>query len=302
MDYYGFKPYVPVAVRRRQAARVLAGLGKKGREASPVRIDGRKIATTFWGKAWCDNLERYSDFANRLPRGRTYVRNGSVVDLQIASGAATALVSGSDVYDVRVEVAAVPKPRWRAICRDCTGAIDSLVELLQGRLSAAVMSRICEAKNGLFPAPQEISFRCSCPDWAWMCKHVAAVLYGIGARLDERPELLFRLRCVDQQDLIAGADGGLRPGRKGPSAERVLDTDDLSQVFGIEIAEASAPEAAASGRGRVSARPARSVPKATPAVPKTAVPRRRALSAGKRAAISARMKAYWRQRRLKRGR
>jgi hypothetical protein len=135
------------------------------------------------------------------------------------------------------------------------------------------------------------------------------VLYGIGARLDERPELLFLLRCVDQQDLIAGADGGLRPGRKGPAAERVLETDDLSQMFGIEIAEASAPTAAASGRGRASARLARSVPKAAPAVPKavpavpkTAAPRRRALSAGKRAEISARMKAYWREFRSKRGR
>ena len=159
-----------------------------------------------------------------------------MIDLQVAAGTVTALVNGSDVYDVRVDVAVVPA-RWRAICRDCTGAIDSVIELLQGRLSTSVMARICEPKTGLFPAPKEISFRCSCPDWAGMCKHVAAVLYGIGARLDDRPELLFLLRRVDQQDLIAKADSGLRPASKGPAAAKVLDTGDLSRVFGIDIAQ-----------------------------------------------------------------
>src|ERR1700704_2849775 len=142
MDYYDWKPYVPVAARRAQAAQEAAKLAKKGRQTSPVVIDGRKIARTFWGQSWCDNLERYSDFANRLPRGRTYVRNGSVVDLHMAPGAVTAMVSGSDLYHVRVNVAVVSKACWSAVCRDCAGAIDSLVELLQGRLSDSVMARI----------------------------------------------------------------------------------------------------------------------------------------------------------------
>ena len=190
-------------------------------------IEGRTIARTFWGKAWCDNLERYSDYANRLPRGRTYVRNGSVVDLQIAPGEVNATVSGSELYKVAVKVSAVPKARWNSICTDCAGAIDSLVELLQGRFSKGVMERICQQKTGLFPAPDEIEFSCSCPDWASMCKHVAAVLYGIGARLDEQPELLFKLRKVDEKDLIAkagkgaaaveeGTGGGQGPGRRRP--------------------------------------------------------------------------------------
>ena len=135
-DYYGFAPYVPVATRRLQVARRLAQLRKKGHETSPVVVDGRKIARTVWGAAWCDNLERYGDFANRLPRGRTYVRNGSVVDLQIAAGAVTALVSGSDLYNVKVDIIPVPAAHWKAICRDCSGAIDSVVELLQGSYRA----------------------------------------------------------------------------------------------------------------------------------------------------------------------
>jgi uncharacterized Zn finger protein len=246
MDYYDWNPYVSVAARRRQAEREVAKLAKKGQRTSPVVIDGRKIATTFWGKAWCDNLERYSDYANRLPRGRTYVRNGSVVDLQIAPGAVIAMVSGSDLYQIEVKVAAVPKARWTAVCRDCAGAIDSLVELLQGRFSQGVMTRICHEKTGLFPSPAEIAFTCSCPDWASMCKHVAAVLYGIGARLDEKPDLLFALRKVDHQDLIARAGKGLAHTGKGPKAGKVLDGGDLSEMFGIEIAQAPKGKVAAS--------------------------------------------------------
>jgi uncharacterized Zn finger protein len=240
---YGWNRYVRVGERRRQAAREAASLAHKGQTVSPVVIKGSKIANTFWGKAWCDNLERYSDYSNRLPRGRTYVRNGSVVDLQISPGAVTALVSGSSLYRVAVNVTAVPKTHWHAVCADCAGAIDSVVELLEGRFSKAVMTRLCQEATGLFPRPAEIKFKCSCPDWASMCKHVAAVLYGIGARLDERPEFLFALRNVDQQDLIASAGKGIAKKRKGLAAAKVLESRDLSEIFGIDIAESSAKPA-----------------------------------------------------------
>lgn len=330
MDYfYGWKPYVSVAARRAQAARQAAKLQKKGRTLAPVWIEGRKIATTFWGKAWCDNLERYSDFANRLPRGRSYVRNGSVIDLQIARGAVIALVSGSDMYTVRIAVAAVPGTRWKGICRDCTGAIDSLIELLQGSLSTAVITRICEPRTGLFPEPKELSFSCSCPDWASMCKHVAAVLYGVGARFDERPDLLFLLRGVDQEDLIAKAGSGLRAPQAGTSG-KVIDSGDLSQIFDIEIAAAEVPPAA-SRRGRsaggASTATVTQTQTAPPAGAKVDVPGRRtkkvdtagrgaktakmaktssrrdtkpgvrSWTAADRAAVSARMTKYWAERR-----
>ena len=241
MYYERWKPYVPVAQRRAQAAREVAKRSKKGQPASPVVIEGRVIAKTFWGKAWCDNLERYSDYSNRLPRGRTYVRNGSVVDLQIGPGAIRALVSGSDLYEIEVKVAPVPPARWQAVCKDCADAIDSLIELLQGQFSKAVMERMCREKTGLFPSPSELAFKCSCPDWASMCKHVAAVLYGIGARLDEKPDLLFALRNVNHMDLIAEAGAGLSQTRKRPAAGKVLDTGDLSEIFGIEIAQPAEP-------------------------------------------------------------
>jgi uncharacterized Zn finger protein len=241
--YGGWSDYVPVAERRRRAALEVAKLARKGHAIAPIVIAGRAIATTFWGKAWCDNLESYQDFANRLPRGRTYVRNGSVLDLQIAPREVTAMVSGSFLYRVTVSIDPVAKPRWRSICKDCAGGINSLVELLQGRLSQGVMERICRQGLGLFPAPREIRFTCSCPDYAFMCKHVAAVLYGIGARLDQQPELLFRLRAVDQKDLLVGIDHSLPMTKAGPAADKLLEADDLSAIFGLDMAAAEPPPA-----------------------------------------------------------
>jgi uncharacterized Zn finger protein len=234
---WGWKPYVPAAERRLQALREVEKRRKKGQLLSPVKIAGRAIVKTFWGKAWCENLERYSDYANRLPRGRTYVRNGSVIDLQIAGGTIEALVSGSSIYKVAVKVTPVAKKRWAAICSDCAGGIDSLVELLQARFSKGVMERICRQSTGLFPTPHEIKFSCSCPDWAGMCKHVAAVLYGIGARLDEQPELLFRLHQVNQEDLIANAGKALPLTKASPAASKILASDDLSGIFGLDMAD-----------------------------------------------------------------
>jgi uncharacterized Zn finger protein len=237
MGYWEWKPYVSVADRRKKAEKAAAKAKKAGAELLPIEPYRGAIAKTFWGKAWCDNLECYSDYANRLPRGRTYVRNGSVIDLRITAGEVRAQVMGSSLYSVEVTVSAVPDPHWQAIGADCAGSIDSLVELLQGKLSKAVMERICKPGSGLFPAPKDIKFSCSCPDWASMCKHVAAVLYGVGARLDHQPDLLFSLRRVDAKDLVAQAGAGLPKTKKGPAAGRVLDDSALADVFGIEMAE-----------------------------------------------------------------
>ena len=269
----GWPAYVPVAERRRQAERQVAKLRKTGQAVSPVRIEGRAIAGTPWGRAWCDNLERYRDYESRLPRGRSYVRNGSVIDLQIRPREVTALVSGSSIYRVTVKVAPTPAAQWRSIRADCAGRIDSLVELLQGRLSEAVMGRICRQGDGLFPRPDDIAFSCTCADHASMCKHVAAVLYGIGARLDAAPELLFRLRAVAETDLLASV-GDAQPAA-APAGARVLRDEDVSAVFGIDMAGSDAASVSATPdrgkRGRSAAataergKPARASAASTPA-------------------------------------
>ena len=251
--FYGWAPYVSVAERRRKAAAEMAKLAKKGHTISPVVVQGRAIANTTWGKAWCANMESYSDFSNRLPRGRTYVRNGSVVDLQIAPGTVAARVSGSSMYLTTITVKPVPKAKWQQVCADCAGGIDSLVELLQGRFSKGVMDRLCRQGDGLFPMPKHIDFGCSCPDGAYMCKHVAAVLYGIGARFDSKPELLFTLRQVDPAELLSKAGSGVV---SAPVAGgRTLGDDDVGALFGLEMDGSSGAATAASKKPLVTAKP-----------------------------------------------
>ncbi|MBI4623586.1 MAG: SWIM zinc finger family protein [Verrucomicrobia bacterium] len=285
MSWNFYRPYVSVAQRRANAARHAQKLAKKGRMLAPVRIEGRTIATTFWGKAWCGHLESFSDYANRLPRGRTYVRNGSVLDVQIAPGKITAMIMGSTLYHGTIAIAPLKPARWKAIKAECAGKIDSLVGLLQGRLSDAVMRVITDREKGLFPLPSEIKLNCSCPDWADLCKHLAAVLYGVGARLDTQPELLFVLRGVDHLELISAA-ADVPALAAGTGAETSgLDVAQLSDVFGIEIeplaaaakpvkAAASKPVAtAASAEGKVKKTPRPKAGKGTAKTKTTVTPK-----------------------------
>ncbi|HEX7487986.1 MAG TPA: SWIM zinc finger family protein [Anaeromyxobacteraceae bacterium] len=251
-SYYGeFPAYVSVAERRKRAARKLAQLRKQGHEPAPIVLAPRgAIASTFWGKAWCEHLEAYADYASRLPRGRTYVRNGSVIDLQIAKGEVRGIVSGSELYDVTIAIAPLAAARWKAVRKECAGQIGTVVELLSGKLSSAVMEKLCHRERGLFPGGKQIEMRCSCPDGAWLCKHLAAVLYGVGARLDEAPELLFTLRGVDGAELIAAAgDAGALVAAPG-AGQGSIASGDLADIFGIELEPAAAPEAARPARAR----------------------------------------------------
>jgi uncharacterized Zn finger protein len=233
--YDDSRPYVSASERRQRAAREMAKRTKRGLAVEPVAIDGRTIARTFWGKAWNEHLERYCDLENRLPRGRTYVRNGSVLHLAIEACRIEALVQGSRAtpYKVEVSIAGLPRASWKEMVGACAGEIDSLVELLQGKLSNGVMRVVTDPHRGLFPSAAQIEMKCSCPDWATMCKHVAAVLYGIGARLDTKPELLFVLRGVDHLELLDTRSPVTAPSHGG--ARKRLDDEELGSVFGIEI-------------------------------------------------------------------
>lgn len=237
-SWYGWRPYVPVWKRRAKAEREMGKLRKNGKKIEPVEVKGRAIAETFWGQAWCRHLERFSDYANRLPRGRTYVRNGSVCHLEVAEGAVDAVVSGSELYNVSVRIKTLPKNRWGELKGRCTREIGSLLELLQGKLSDGVMKVVTDRDRGLFPHPREIHLDCSCPDYADMCKHIAAVLYGVGARLDDKPELLFRLRGVNPEELVVEQAVPEVVGRK--KGRRIAEGD-LAGVFGIDLAGKQPP-------------------------------------------------------------
>lgn len=239
--YGGWGPYVPVATRRAQAAREVAKLKKKGMDIDPVVVSGRNIATSFWGKAWCNHIESFHDYENRLPRGRTYARNGSVCHLQIESGLIKGLVSGSKLYNVVVEITPLSATKWAAMKRACSGKIDSLIDLLRGKVANGVMETVCDRQTGLFPLAGEIKFTCDCPDWAIMCKHVAAVLYGVGARLDVSPERLFLLRGVDHEELVDVGQAIEQAVAKTGSARRRLTDNALGDVFGIDLNDESSP-------------------------------------------------------------
>jgi uncharacterized Zn finger protein len=272
---WSFRPHVSAAEKRRRANRAANALEKKGQKLNPVRVDGRTISRSFWGKAWCENLESYSDYENRLPRGRTYVRNGSVVDLQIAPGVIDALVSGSALYRIRITIKPVKPAAWKALKTDCAGRVDSLMDLLQGKLSAQVMEIITRRETGLFPRPAEIGLDCSCPDWAGMCKHVAATLYAVGARLDESPELLFVLRGADHLELVTEATESVTTGvSTPPDGSATLTGENLEEVFGIEIEPAALHAArAAVSKLPKSLTPKQSVVGSRSKGPKTAGPR-----------------------------
>lgn len=229
-----YPEYVSAAERRRRAERKVEELRREGRAPSPVLVEGRELATTFWGKAWCDHLESLADLATRLPRGRSYVRNGSVIDLEISRGEVRALVSGTDVYRSVVRIRPLDAARWRDVRRACAGRIATVVELLAGELSSSVMAVLCDRERGIFPGARELELECSCPDQARLCKHLAAVLYGVGARLDRAPELLFTLRGVDLAELVADAAGAGALAGAAP-AEAALPRERLGELFGIEL-------------------------------------------------------------------
>ena len=299
----GWGKYVSVGERKRKAEKAVAALQKKGRVCLPVVIEKRTIARSFWGKKWCDNLEHYSDYANRLPRGRSYVCNGSVVDLQISAEKVTALVAGSQVYEVIIAIKPLEPAIWQGILKDCAGQVGSLVDLLQGKLSKGVMEVVARQGTGLFPTPRQISFRCSCPDSASMCKHIAATLYGVGARLDSQPELLFLLRQVDPAQLIQQAVNLSVAKAAAPEAGQSQDLAgaDLSALFGIDLGsdldKAPASVSSVTPEAKPEAAPKVTVKAAPKALPK--VPAKKTLTA---AELTARgVPAYMRQSWLKSG-
>jgi len=244
---YGFPRYVSVAEKRARARRKLEQLRKKHPGIHPVVIEGNTLARTWWGKAWNSNLGKYADYANRVGRGRSYVRHGAVLDLQISPGQVKALVQGSrgSPYTITIKIKPVSESIWKEIKTACEGQLASLQGLLEGRFPKGLAELFTAKNSGLFPSPKEIDFHCSCPDWAYMCKHVAAVLYGIGTRLDEDPSLFFVLRKVKMGDLITQAirDKSARLLKQAKKkTARVINDADLGDVFGIEMEAATAGE------------------------------------------------------------
>ncbi|MEZ6055843.1 MAG: SWIM zinc finger family protein [Planctomycetaceae bacterium] len=233
---YEWAPYVSVAQRKRNGVAEATKIIGKGNSLKPIKITGRKMATTFWGAGWCSHIEKMGDYANRLPRGRTYARNGSIVHLEITTGQIFAMVAGSELYQIKIQIDPLPKKTWKQLCGTCAKSVRSVIDLMRGKLPDEVITTLTDPKTGMFPKKSEIGLMCSCPDGAYLCKHLAAVLYGVGNRLDQSPELLFVLRDVKQQDLIGSSLSDNVDTITSGSSSSSFDNDELSDIFGINLA------------------------------------------------------------------
>lgn len=271
MSYWGYPKYVSVAEKKQKAAKKLKELLKKKPNMKPVALRGNALASTWWGKAWNRNLEQYADYSNRIGRGRSYIRHGAVLDLQIWPGEVLALVQGSErtPYSVSVKIQRLKNEIWQRIKTECEGTLESFQELLAGAFPKALGEIFISRDAGMFPAPQELTFACSCPDWADMCKHVAATLYGVGVRLDEDPKLFFRLRDAEIGELIkqAVSEKAEKLLEKATrKSSRAIEDTDLSSVFGIDIEEPVEsgkrilPKALPAGKNKTTEAPAKRKP------------------------------------------
>ena len=263
--------YESVHEKRERMERELKKRSARGEVLEPLEIPAgkRKIAHTFWGKSWCEHIESYRDYENRLPRARSYLRQGSVFNLTVEPEKIRAKVAGSTLYDVEITIKPVAQEDWVGIQRACAGQVGSLLDLLSGQLGSGLMEVISNKERGLFPSPREIRFNCSCPDYASLCKHSGAVLYGVAVKFDADPALFFRLRGVDPAELLSSGAGQVL----SPAAEAALEGEDLSTLFGIDFGQAAGePTAIGTGSSEEQEKPVVKNPAAKkPAAKKPAV-------------------------------
>ncbi|MDR0372469.1 MAG: SWIM zinc finger family protein [Nitrososphaerota archaeon] len=238
MGYWGYFEYETVAQKIAKAKKQLEKLKKTNPDICPVIIEGRTIAKSWWGKAWTENLESYADYSNRIGRGRSYVRNGFVIDLKIEAGQVCALVCGSSATPYRVKVSIQPllKEKLTSLAKLCNNQINGLEELVEGRFPKDLEELFTQKNQGLFPSNREIQFSCSCPDSAYMCKHVCAVLYAIGAKFDSDPTLFFKLRSIEFKVFLAKTvEEKMHSMLKnaGKTSKRVIADEEVTTLFGI---------------------------------------------------------------------
>ncbi len=245
MGWGYYSEYIPVAKRKEKAEQKIKQLqkSKKYQDIAPVVVEGRTITKSWWGKSWCRNLEQYSDYSNRIGRGKSYVRHGSVIDLKISKGKIESLVTGSrsTPYKCIINIETLSENHWDKI-KECTlSEFDSLQALLSGKFPKEMQEILCSRETGLFPSPKQINFNCTCPDWASMCKHIAATLYGVGVRLDAKPELFFLMRGVEMQELVTETIGShkisLIDRAQNAKSHRILSIGDspLGSMFNIDF-------------------------------------------------------------------
>lgn len=222
--------YVSAAERKEKSEKLIKKL-QTSQNLNPIVVKAKSIATSFWGKSWCRHLSTYEYYTARLSRGRSYLRSGTVVDLQISEGLVQAQVLGTSLYQVNIRFENLDPELWSEFVQKTSGEIDSLLDLLAGNLPEKITEVMCDPFSGFFPDESKIRFSCTCLDDADLCKHVAAALYGVAIRFDEDAKLFFILRGVDPSDLLKQATKDF----SSPQAEDI-SKEDLSDLFQIDLA------------------------------------------------------------------
>src|SRR6516225_9973543 len=163
-----------------------------------------QFGQSWWAKRWIAVLESF-DIGARLGRGRSYARNGQVLNIDIAKAEVTAKVQGSrpKPYDVTIQVKSLAEKEWAKVIEALSGQAIYAAKLLAGEMPQDIENVFQEVKLSLFPEKLgDLATECSCPDWSNPCKHIAAVYYLIGEEFDRDPYLLFRLRGLNREDLL----------------------------------------------------------------------------------------------------
>ena len=194
-----------------------------------------ELRRIFFHKPNPDN--KYADYENRIERGRSYLRNDAVVDLKIKGNEIYSRVLGGGYkpYRIRIRIDALSERQRLNIEQQASGKLQDLESLIQGNFPKDLKNLFFQ-KGGLFPSPNEIHFDCNCPDWADMCKHVAAVMYGIGIRIDTNPTQLFELRGIPIESLLTRViDDKVSNMLKNVDVKsaRIIKDADISSIFGI---------------------------------------------------------------------
>ncbi len=238
MSFYDYGYYETKAEKRRRIGEKLERLRKTDPNIAPLTIEGNTLAKSWWGKAWGKNLESYADYKSRLSRGKNYVKQGAILDLKIEEGKVNSKISGSGskIYDCEIHIERLSDERLKKILEHCQNKISTLDALLTGDFSEELLELFQDKSYGLFPSPDEISFRCDCPDVANICKHVAATLYAIGTKFDDDPMFFFELRQIESENLIQKSvekklENMLE--HVGKKTSRTMDASKISDVFGL---------------------------------------------------------------------
>ena len=219
-----FQPRLKAADLKKLAAMRLAELQAEGQELHPVVNSSRKLATHFWGSAWMKQLALCESGGMCLAPGRTLLRHGCVLDMRISRGCITALVSADELYEVELHLTPLEGEQLESLTLSCGNHINSLLSLLEGKVDTSVLEQLCHPENGILPTPQDWKMHCTCPDWAEPCPHAAAAIYAAGCLIDADPKLLFTLRSIEPDALLA------------PTAQSIeIDTNKLASMFGIDI-------------------------------------------------------------------